>query len=153
MKKMALDYSDFNARTKGIYESIWKNTGKCVFCDLREKYIVAQNAHAVLTVSLFPYINGNLLVLPKRHVEDVRDLNSEEWVSIQAMINLGITKLEKVLNTKRVLLYNKNGLKSGGTVAHIHFLLLPNEDGLMNIQPQNITIPPLELAEKLRDLE
>ena len=29
-----------NARTSDWYDDIWKTVGKCVFCDLREKYIL-----------------------------------------------------------------------------------------------------------------
>lgn len=149
---MSIDYSDYNARSKGKYDEIWKNTGKCVFCDLREKYVIAENNHSVLTVNLFPYVDGTLLVLPKRHIEDIRDLNSNEWCSIQEMLNLGIEKLEKILNVKRIFFYNKNGLKSGGTVAHIHFLIIPFADDVIKINPKEITLPPLQLAEKLRNI-
>ena len=150
---MTTDYSDYNARTKGKYDEIWKNTGKCVFCDLRDKYVVAQNKYAVLTVSLFPYVDGTLLVLPKRHIEDIRDLNPEEWVGIQDMMNIGINKLEKSLKVERVFFYNKNGLKSGGTVAHIHFLIIPFTEGVVNVNPKTINLPPIELAERLRSTD
>ncbi len=37
---MHTDYSNFKARQKGEYEKAWQSTGKCVFCDLRDKYII-----------------------------------------------------------------------------------------------------------------
>jgi diadenosine tetraphosphate (Ap4A) HIT family hydrolase len=147
---MPIDYSDYNARTNGNYDKIWKSTDKCVFCDLNEKYIIAQNEVCVLTVNLFPYIDGTLLVVPKRHIEDLREINSIEWQAIQEMLNLGINKLEKQLNVSRIFFYNKNGLKSGGTVAHIHFLIIPYKEDLLKVNPQVITLSPIELAEKLR---
>ncbi len=147
-----MNYKDYNARKKGTYSEIWPNTGKCVFCDLREKYIITSNESAVLTVNLFPYIDGHLLVIPKRHVEDFWEITQKEWGEMQELAQRGIELLRKTLNLEEIwiVLRAPGGFKASKTVAHAHMLLIPYKDGLITWHFQEISMPPIELAEKLR---
>ncbi len=147
-----MDYSDFNARKNGSYSKIWTNTGKCVFCDLREKYIITTNERAVLTVNIFPYINGHLLIVPKRHVEDFLEITNEEWADMHELAQIGVTLLRNVLNIEEVWIIQRapHGFKAAKTVAHAHMLLMPYEKELINWNFQEITLPPMELAKELR---
>ena len=152
---MSIDYSDYNARKNGTYSRVWINTGKCVFCDLREKYIIAKNERAVLTVNIFPYIDGHMLVIPKRHVEDFLEITTDEWGDMQQMAKLGINLLKKsdlMLNETWILFRAPKSFSAGKTVAHSHMLILPYKQELVNWNYQEITLPPLELAEKLRTI-
>ena len=154
-KNMPADYSDFNARTKGTYSQVWTNTGKCVFCDLREKYIIIQNETAVLTVNIFPYINGHMLVIPKRHVEDFLEITPDEWADMQSLAKLAIKLLKKSKLAQKetwVLFRAPKNFGAGKTVPHSHMLILPYKPELVNWNYQEISLPPLELAEKLREL-
>ncbi len=146
------DYSDYNARKKGTYGDIWTNTGKCVFCDLREKYIITTNDNAVLTVNLFPYIDGHLMVIPKRHVESFEEITEEEWTDMQRLAKIGIKLLRDVLNIENVWILQRapKGMKASKSVPHAHMFLLPHKEGLNTWNYQDITMPPLELAQELR---
>ena len=66
-----------DARTGGYYGKIWTTVGKCVFCDLREKYIVHEENGVVITVPLFAYIDGNLMIIPRRHVKSIKELTAD----------------------------------------------------------------------------
>lgn len=149
------DYSDYNSRKSGKYSNIWTNTGKCVFCDLKDKYIIAKNADAVLTVNLFPYIDGHLLVIPKRHVEDFLELSASEWAKMRDLTDLGVRLIRKELGIKEVWLLFRapNGFKAQKTVPHCHMLVLPYKKGIVNWNYQDITISPIELAKRLRDAQ
>jgi ATP adenylyltransferase len=146
------DYSDYNARNKGTYGDIWTQTGKCVFCDLREKYLITTNDKAVLTVNLFPYIDGHLMVIPKRHVESFEEITEEEWTDMQRLAKIGVRLLKEVLNIENVWILQRapKGTKASKSVPHTHMFILPHTDGLNKWTYQEITIPPVELAEKLR---
>jgi diadenosine tetraphosphate (Ap4A) HIT family hydrolase len=150
-----INYNDYNARFNGNYTSIWQNTGKCVFCDLKEKYIIQEQNGVVLTVALFPYINGHLLIIPRRHIECYSDMNQKEWKSMQELLNIGI----KLLRDSEVefkdywFMYRiPDGFKAGKTVNHTHGHILPYNDDLHKFNYQNITYPPIVLAENLRKL-
>ncbi|PJC23329.1 hypothetical protein CO058_04155 [candidate division WWE3 bacterium CG_4_9_14_0_2_um_filter_35_11] len=147
------DYSDYHARKNGSYGDIWTKTGRCVFCDLKDKYIIAKNADAVLTVNLFPYIDGNLLVIPKTHVEGFLDISPKVWGSMRNLTELGIRLLQNELKIGEIWLNYKTsrGLTSGKSVSHGHLVIMPYTDGIMKWNYQEITIPPIELAERLRN--
>lgn len=147
------DYQDYNARKAGRYGEIWTQTGKCVFCDLKEKYIIAKNASAVLTVNLFPYIDGSLIVIPIKHVEAFVNISPEVWSDMRDLIELGIKLLQKELKIDNIWLNHKTsrGLTAGKSVSHGHMLLIPYKEGLFSWNYQDITISPLNLAEKLRN--
>lgn len=148
-----MDYSNYNARKDGKYEKIWQSTGKCVFCDLKDKYIIKETEKAVLTVNLFPYIDGHLLVIPKRHVELFSKIEKEEWEDIKNLADTGIRLLREVLGIEEVWVVHRapGGHKANKTVAHTHMLLTPYKKGLVDWHYQEITISPLDLANKLRD--
>lgn len=147
------DYSDYNARKNGKYADIWTKTGKCVFCDLKDKYIIAKNASAVLTVNIFPYIDGHLLVIPIRHVEDFLEVTPDEWSHMRDMAELGTKLLRCELGIEELWLLFRapGGFRAQKTVPHCHMLVLPYKKEIVNWNYQEITIPPIELAERLRN--
>lgn len=150
-----LDYSNFNARKAGKYDDIWTNTGKCVFCDLKDKFIIAKNANAVLTVNLFPYIDGHLLVIPIKHVEDFLEVTPKVWSDMRNLAELGVNLLRKELDVDEIWLNYKTskGFSAGKSVSHGHLGVMPYKDGIMVWNYQDIKIPPVELAERLRASE
>lgn len=134
------------------YEKAWKEAGKCVFCDLRDKYIIAEKDSVVLTVNLFQYIDGHLLIIPRRHFESLSETTPQEWRAIFYLANLGIQRLKERLNIDNVLLLDRptSGYKTGKTVAHSHFHIIPFKSELVNWNYQQIKIHPIELAKKLK---
>lgn len=148
-----MDYTDYNARKKGTYGDIWTNTGKCVFCDLREKYIITENDKAVLTVNLFPYIDGHLMVIPKRHIESFENIDIDEWTAMQELAKVGIKLLREVLNIHEVWVLQRapEGFKANKSVPHSHMFLLPYSKDLNTWHFQDIKIAPIDLAKRLRE--
>lgn len=146
------DYSNYNARSTDDYEKIWTSTGKCVFCDLKEKYIIAEHKNVVLTVNLFPYIDGHLVVIPRRHFEKFSEIKSSEWAAIEKLAKIGNKLLEKVLKMKETWLIFRtpDAFKAAKSVRHAHIHIIPYFKGLDISSYQEIKIPPVELAEKLR---
>src|SRR3989344_7895936 len=87
-----------NARLLGKYHSIATNLDKCVFCDLRDKYVVTKTSGWVLTANIFPYINGQLLILPERHLENFRELSPKDIITSHDLIIKGTKLLKRKLN-------------------------------------------------------
>ena len=144
-----------NARLDGDY---WKIAGKvneekCVFCDLKDKYIIKREKDLVLTVNLFPYIDGQLLIVPIRHVENFSQLNINEIKQNFDLTKLGMRLLRQEIKVRGiwVILRDGNlGSQSGKTVKHLHWNIMPYEEGINTWHYQKITIPPIDLADKLR---
>ncbi|MGD0284754.1 MAG: hypothetical protein ABSB12_04140 [Candidatus Saccharimonadales bacterium] len=68
-----------DARFTKKYDDIWRSVGKCVFCDLNDKYIFFEENGVVMTISLYAYIDGHFLIVPKRHVRSTKELTQLEW--------------------------------------------------------------------------
>jgi len=134
------------------YEEAWKHAGKCVFCDLKQKYIIAEKDNVVLTVNLYQYIDGHLMVIPRRHFESLDETNPAEWKAIFHLLNLGVKKLRDKLKIEDIYILDRplSGFKTGKTVAHSHFHIIPYQPELVSWHYQKISFHPEELAEKLR---
>lgn len=139
-----------NARIKKKYDGIAANIRKCVFCDLKEKYLVSQNKGAVLTVNLFPYTNGHLLVIPNRHTDSYTDLTKEEIVVCHHLLKRGIRLLRKRLRLENFWLLLREGEKVGKTVKHLHWQIIPYFEGLVDWHYQEVDLLPEKLAKILK---
>jgi len=147
-----IDYSNYNARKDGEYGEIWTDTDKCVFCDLKEKYIVDEKDGIVLTVNLFPYYDGHLMIIPRRHFEKFDEVTPKEWVTMQELAKIGIKLLREKLGIEDVwvLFRAPGGNGAGKSVKHAHMHLVPYEKGCVEWRYGEITISPEEMARRLR---
>jgi len=149
-----------NARKNSQYSKIANSVTKCPFCDLKEKYIVAQRENAVLTVNLFPYIDGHLMVIPREHIEHLSEMPLKTWEDCHKLLTLGISLLKKALNAQDVnVLYREGSKLSGSSLKHLHIHILPILEGFMVSDEQGmgykyqiIKKSPQEMAKILRDL-
>jgi len=139
-----------NARSKRKYDVIAEDVDKCVFCDLKEKYVVAKYSGLVLTVNLFPYIDGHLLVIPQRHVENYLDLTQKEILAYHRLAKKGFRLLRDVLDINSVWFLLRQGKQTGKTVKHLHWQIMPYVKEIVDWHYQKIKLAPEELARLLR---
>lgn len=148
--------SQLTAREKGFYEKVLEavaQVGKCVFCDLKEKYLIKEENGIVLTVALYPYIDGHLLIIPRRHFTSIKNLTAEEWQTIMNLFQEGARVLKEKLGVENVwfLIREGEGIKVGKTVEHLHFHLMPYDLRVIKMGETKLTVTPLEMANKLRE--
>lgn len=147
--------AQLTARERGFYEKVLEEVakvGKCVFCDLKEKYLIEEKDGIVLTVALYPYIDGHLLIIPKRHLESIAELTKQEWETVLDLASKGTKILKENLGVINCwfLLREGRGIQAGKTVEHLHFHLLPYDPRVIKMGETKLTIAPLDLAKKLR---
>jgi diadenosine tetraphosphate (Ap4A) HIT family hydrolase/ADP-ribose pyrophosphatase YjhB (NUDIX family) len=121
--KKQIIYRD--ARLSGAYDDIWKNVGKCAFCDLREKYIFFEENNIVMTVSLYAYIDGHFMIIPRRHVRSTKQLTQNEWETIRKFSYIAKKLFKDILKVKGMQLVMKDGVDAQSTVEHLHFHCIP----------------------------
>lgn len=114
-----------DARFNDHYDDIWRSVGKCVFCDMRDKYIFYEENGVVMTVALYAYIDGHMMIVPRRHVRSVKELTPSEWETIRKMMYLAKKVIRGVHGVKGVQYIQKEGLSAQSTVEHIHFHCIP----------------------------
>ncbi len=152
------DEAQKNARKSHWYSEIASTVTKCPFCDLKDKYVIAREKGVVLTMNLFPYIEGHLMVIPEKHFEKLADYSEEDWMATHEMISLGMDVIREGLGVKDVNVLYREGTKlSGSSLKHLHIHLLPITPEFMSYENfgftynfQDIEVAPVEMAELLR---
>lgn len=114
-----------DARVTGKYDNIWKSVGKCVFCDLRDKYIIYEENGVVLTIAVFAYIDGHAMIIPRRHVRSVKELTSDEWETMRKFMYIAKKMIRDIYGVKGMQIIQKDGADAQSTVEHLHFHCIP----------------------------
>lgn len=99
----------------------------CPFCnpDIIEKQFVHETENTVTLYCLTPATKGNLLIIPKRHIERFEHLTAEEMISIQEEITLFASVFADFYKISDYAILQKNGKNAGQSVPHIHFHMIP----------------------------
>lgn len=150
-QRKQLYYRD--ARTGGYYDRIWTTVGKCVFCDLRDKYIVHEENGMVLTVALYAYIDGNLMIVPRRHVKSVKELTVTEWDTARKLMYIAKKLIRSVHSIKGLqYLIRDGGIEAQSTVSdHLHIHCIPfDAPDLSTWNYRKLQYTPLENAQLYR---
>ena len=115
-----------DARFTKQYDSIWQSVGKCVFCDLNEKYVFFEENGIVMTISLYAYIDGHLMIAPRRHIRSTKELTQREWETVRKFTYIAKKLIKKVHGTKGMQVVLKDGITAQSTVSdHLHFHCIP----------------------------
>lgn len=122
-RKKQITYRD--ARITGEYDNIWQNVGKCAFCDLNEKYIIYEENDVVLAVALYAYIDGHMMIIPRRHIRSVKELTPTEWETMRKLMYIAKKMIRSVHGIKGMQIVQKDGSQAQSTVEHLHFHCVP----------------------------
>jgi len=138
-----------DARTGGYYGKIWTTVGKCVFCDMRDKYIVHEENGIVLTVPLFAYIDGNLMIIPRRHVKSAKELTPEEWDTVRKFMYIAKKMTRKVHDLREMIYMIRDGgnMVNSTVQYHMHMQCIPSDGPDLNTwNYRTLKYTPLENA-------
>ena len=142
------------ARTTGAYDHIWQTVGRCVFCghdDVQKHHEIYEEAGVYMTVPAYAYIDGHLLVIPRRHVRSVKELTPEEWEAMRKMFYLAKKMIRDVYGIKGMQIVQKEGRDAQSTVEHLHFHCVPfDAPDLSTWSYRELKGTPYENAEKSR---
>lgn len=119
-----------------------KDTG-CVFCNALKQdaasddsLVVYKGSLTITVLNLFPYNNGHLMVIPKRHISSFEELTAEEHIEVMEMINLNIRALKLVHHPEGFNIGANLGKAAGaGIDSHLHFHIVPRWNGDTNFMP------------------
>jgi histidine triad (HIT) family protein len=121
---------------------------KCIFCKINSNeipaYIIYENDNLKVILDAFPSTKGHVLIIPKKHVENIFELDEEigaEIFKIAIQISK-IMKNELGNDCEGLNIIQNNGELAGQTVNHFHMHLIPRKKN------DNVTI-----AWKVADLK
>lgn len=130
----------------------------CVFCKIVEgsipSYKVYEDSEVLAFLDLSQLTLGHTLVIPKKHVENVFELDSKTASILFDRVVEVAKLLKKNLNINDLNILNNNGKLASQSVNHYHIHLLPryendgfkfdanpnklNEEEFINLQNQII---------------
>ena len=115
--------------------------GSCFLCDAirgddDDALLVVERAP--LTVSLlnrFPYNSGHLMVVPRRHVSDPRDLQPDEGAALLTGVQRALRASDEALHPDGYNVGFNLGTAAGGSADHLHQHVVPRWTGDTNYMP------------------
>jgi histidine triad (HIT) family protein len=104
----------------------------CPFCnpEVIERQSVAETEQFHVLYCLTPATEGNLLLIPKRHLTRFEELNPSEAVELLGLIQKTQAVFKKCYGLQDYLLVQKNGKNAGQSVDHIHVHAVPCPNGI-----------------------
>ncbi len=99
--------------------------GDCIFCKIANKEIpsefVYENEHIVAFNDINPAAPVHILVIPKKHVESLSELEDK---NLMAELLDGVRLVTKKLNIKDYRTVINTGKEAGQEVFHIHLHII-----------------------------
>lgn len=120
-----------------------KDESTCIFCNVDKKNINDDDSLVIfiselsfVILNLYPYNNGHLMVVPKRHLNDFSMLSNEEREDVMKLIDLSIRALKKTSHPQGFNIGANIGKAAGaGIDDHLHFHIVPRWNGDTNFMP------------------
>lgn len=107
-----------------------KRENGCLFCNVGEERLIAENELAFAIRDGFPVTELHSLIIPRRHVSDYFELTKEELLACNELLR--IVKEEILARDTSVKGFNvgaNSGLVAGQSIFHCHIHLIPRREG------------------------
>jgi len=119
-----------------------KSGHKCLLCAIRDRMEdvdileVARTENYIVSVNLYPFNPGHLLVFPKRHVVDLSELTADEAMELHDLTVKAVAVIQEEFNPSGFNIGYNLGKGSGASIDHIHQQIVPryeNEIGYIDV--------------------
>jgi ATP adenylyltransferase len=119
-----------------------------------ENLIVYRGSSAFVIMNRFPYNNGHLMVVPRRHRLRLEDLSAREGQELFHLLQVSVRVLESSLGPHGFNIGLNLGKAGGAGEEHVHFHIVPRWAGDSNYMPVlgETKVIPEHLSETYRKL-
>ena len=114
----------------------------CIFCLYpaevrdRENLVLGRSAHSFVMLNRYPYNNGHLMVIPRRHVSDLCALSEEEYGDLQRLLRAATAILLEIYQPEGLNVgMNLGRIAGAGIDQHLHWHAVPRWGGDTNFMP------------------
>lgn len=130
----------------------------CIFCKIIAGEIpsitVYEDDKFKAIFDIYPASKGHILVLPKKHIENIYELDDETASIALPLIARIARAVQGALKCDGINIMQNNGIAAGQSVFHLHFHIIPRFDKDTVITPwRNLSYEEGEantLAEAIR---
>lgn len=134
----------------------------CILCAIIEgsKEVsclkIAETESVLVSVNLYPYNSGHIMIFPRKHTQDLRELNETEEKDIVRLTRIFLDILDENYHPTGYNIGYNLGKNAGASIEHIHQHIIPrypNELGVIDlIGGAKINIEsPIETQLKLKN--
>lgn len=110
----------------------------CVFChkvtaDDAEEFVIYRAEHVYVTLNLYPYNTGHLLIVPYAHLGDLEALPTAALTDLMQTAQQGVAALRAVYYPQAFNIGINLGQAAGAGIAeHFHMHVVPRWEGDTN---------------------
>ncbi|MBE2271483.1 MAG: HIT domain-containing protein [Anaerolinea sp.] len=109
----------------------------CIFCALPhtegEQQIIARSQFVYVTLNLYPYNNGHVMIVPYAHIDTSEALSVEALTDLMLTTNKTLGALRKLYGAPAFNMGANLGRAAGAGIAdHFHFHIVPRWAGDSN---------------------
>ncbi len=124
------------------YISKTEEGNHCILCELgkseinKENLMLHRSNQTYIVMNRFPYTNGHLMIVPKRHLDNPTKLSKAEMLEIGELTQLSINLLTEYAHPQGFNIGMNIGRVAGaGIDKHIHLHIVPRFNGDTNFMP------------------
>lgn len=133
----------FWAPWRGVYlKSEKKIAGNCVFCELANSsvssssLVLYKSEYSFVLMNKFPYNNGHIMVIPKKHTADLEALTEAEYSDLSTLLRSSVKIVKEVFMPNACNIGMNLGKEAGaGIFEHLHYHIVPRWNGDTNFMP------------------
>ena len=128
----------------------------CIFCQIIEGTIpsakIYEDEHVYAFMDIMPVTEGHVLLIPKKHVENIYDFSEVEAARLFAAAPKIANVLKDEFKPAGMNLLNNNGAPAGQSVFHFHLHFVPRYDETDGFQPTWETKQAEYTPERIQEL-
>lgn len=119
----------------------------CIFCQIvagsAAASFVREDSLTVAFMDVRQFHPGHVLVVPRTHLQDVRDLDGETGSALMAAVADVARAVSDTFSCEGISVWHSVGEAAGQEVPHLHFHVHPRTqmDGLLGIYPSPPNTP------------
>jgi ATP adenylyltransferase len=135
-----MDYL-FNFNKLGYLREKLRPEG-CILCHVAaaspdvERLVVVETPLVIVSLNLYPYNPGHLIIFPRRHIVDIRALDMDERSEIDRLTRASLDALDSLMRPSGYNIGYNMGLAAGASIEHLHLHVIPryeHEIGILEL--------------------
>ena len=134
----------------------------CILCAIRdrdqrvESLEIARLEGFIVSVNLFPFNTGHLLVFPERHINSVAEYSDTEALDLHRITKSLVGIIQNEFSPSGFNIGYNMGDYSGASIEHLHLHIVPryrNESGFLDVisGTKVVVTDPVRVMEKIRE--
>ena len=134
---------------------------ECILCSIRDRVEgvarleLFRSQYNAVTVNLYPFNPGHLMIFPLRHCTSLAELADDEALDLHRLTAASIRILDAEFSPAGYNIGYNMGKGSGASIDHLHEHIVPrytNEVGFIDVLAGGkvIVVDPVEVMERLK---